>query len=249
MNNEEAKFLLSAYRAGGQDAKDPQFAEALEQARRDPSLRAWFEEQQSIDAKLSDAIRSVPVPSDLKSAILAGRKTVRPVAWHSRRSFAVALAASIVVLLGLGGLLLPWGGDRTLSALRSDMSTFLTDLEAGRESLDVKIQDVQKIRSWLAEHTGGETVALPESLQGRSGMGCRVIEWRGERVLLACFQLESGQLAHLLVVDRAALEDPPQTAGPQFVLAGAMSTASWSEGDHTYLLASRAGQAELERLL
>jgi len=36
MNNQEAKFILAAYRPGGQDASDPLFAEALEQVRRDP---------------------------------------------------------------------------------------------------------------------------------------------------------------------------------------------------------------------
>src|SRR5258706_136048 len=38
MNNQEAKLILQAYRCGGQDASDPLFAEALEQARRDPEL-------------------------------------------------------------------------------------------------------------------------------------------------------------------------------------------------------------------
>ena len=43
MNNQEAKFILGAYRPGGRDAVDPMFSEALAQAGRDPELRAWFE--------------------------------------------------------------------------------------------------------------------------------------------------------------------------------------------------------------
>ena len=42
MTNERAKFVLGAYRPNGADAKDPMFAEALEQAKRDPNLAAWF---------------------------------------------------------------------------------------------------------------------------------------------------------------------------------------------------------------
>jgi hypothetical protein len=38
MDNREAKFVLSAYGPGGQDAGDARFAEALEQVRRDPML-------------------------------------------------------------------------------------------------------------------------------------------------------------------------------------------------------------------
>ena len=42
MDNREAKFILNAYRPGGQDANDPRFAEGLEQVRRDPILERWF---------------------------------------------------------------------------------------------------------------------------------------------------------------------------------------------------------------
>ena len=38
MTNERAKFVLGAYRPNGADAKDPTFAEALEQAKHDPNL-------------------------------------------------------------------------------------------------------------------------------------------------------------------------------------------------------------------
>jgi hypothetical protein len=42
MNNSEAKYILGAYRADGQDAAEPAFAEALRQAETDPDLGGWF---------------------------------------------------------------------------------------------------------------------------------------------------------------------------------------------------------------
>ena len=47
MTNQEAKFTLSAYRANGQDAGDPAFAEALAQAKQDPALGAWLARAQA----------------------------------------------------------------------------------------------------------------------------------------------------------------------------------------------------------
>ena len=42
MNHREAKLISQACRPGEPDAADPMFAEALEQARRDPQLQTWF---------------------------------------------------------------------------------------------------------------------------------------------------------------------------------------------------------------
>lgn len=54
MDNREARFVLNAYRPGGQDAGDPRFAEALEQARRDPVLERWFSESLAFDAAMAE---------------------------------------------------------------------------------------------------------------------------------------------------------------------------------------------------
>ena len=53
MKNQEAKFILGAYRPDGQDAGDPVFAEALSQAERDPDLRTWFERGRKFDTTVS----------------------------------------------------------------------------------------------------------------------------------------------------------------------------------------------------
>ncbi len=74
MDNREAKFLLSAYRPSGQDADDPCFAEALEQARRDPVLERCFNESIAFDATMTEKLRAVEVPPDLRENILAGVK-------------------------------------------------------------------------------------------------------------------------------------------------------------------------------
>src|SRR5215469_11386128 len=82
MNNQEAKLILQAYRPNGVDAADPFFAEALEQARRDPELQKWFTDENVLNTRLQARLEAaVPVPAGLKSELLAVRKTVRPTPW------------------------------------------------------------------------------------------------------------------------------------------------------------------------
>lgn len=64
MNNDEAKFLLSAYRPGGRDAADPSVAAALDQAKRDPALASWFERQQAHDRSRETAPLGAQIRGD-----------------------------------------------------------------------------------------------------------------------------------------------------------------------------------------
>src|SRR5258708_35476193 len=96
MTNERAKLLLQAYRPGGQDARDPLYAEVLKQVRRDPELARWFEAEQSLDSAIGEKFRERSLPPTLKPNILALEMTIRPTPWWQRRSW-MATAA-----LGLG---------------------------------------------------------------------------------------------------------------------------------------------------
>src|SRR5579871_3009993 len=101
MNNQEAKLILQAYRPGGEDASDPLFAEALEQARRDPELQKWFAEQIALETHLKARLETaIPVPRGLKSDLLALRKTSRPAPWWWwLQPMRLAAAAAVVLLL------------------------------------------------------------------------------------------------------------------------------------------------------
>ena len=66
MNNNEAKFILSAYRPGGRDAGDPGMATALAQAKSDPVLGAWFARERAHDAAVAWKLRAVVPPVGLR---------------------------------------------------------------------------------------------------------------------------------------------------------------------------------------
>jgi hypothetical protein len=249
MNNKEAKFLLQGYRPDGRDAQDPQFEEALEQVKRDPALEQWFREQQAFDSAVSGKLRSVPVPATLKSDILAGHKTLRPAAWWTRRSVLTALAACLAALLGLSAMLLKSPDQPSFANYQADMVNFVKEVEAGRESLQLTSSDVTEIQHWIEANSIHRNLHLPPQLTEDSGVGCRVMDWNGHSVALACFRIEGGQIAHLLVIDRSNLSDAPHAGTRAIASLNGMNTAAWSGENQTYLLVSSAPPETLERLL
>ncbi|HEY5743266.1 MAG TPA: hypothetical protein VIS99_12055, partial [Terrimicrobiaceae bacterium] len=112
MDNEQAKLILQAYRPSGEDADDPFFSGALEQARVDPELAKWFAEQRAFDEAMRKALQERIPPAGLRDSILLARKlSTLPRQQLSRpfwqRPGVMALAASIIVLLAVAVLVRP----------------------------------------------------------------------------------------------------------------------------------------------
>ena len=102
MDSRLAKEILLCYRPGTADPSDPEFAEALEQAKRDPELGRWFSQHQALHITLRDRFKQLPVPAGLKQEILAGyRSAVVPVWWQQPAFQALAAAAAIMLLIGV----------------------------------------------------------------------------------------------------------------------------------------------------
>lgn len=249
MNNEEAKFLLQGYRSNGRDARDPQFDEALEQVKRDPTLERWFREQQACDAAISEKLRLVAVPANLKEEILAGRKTLQPVSWWTRRSRVAALAACFVLMLGFIAVLMTSPAPHDFAGYRADMVHYVAAVEREEEPLRLKSEDMALIRDWLSNNVENLNIAVPAALTVGSGVGCSVVDWNGESVALACFRLAGGEVAHLLVINRKGLSEGPAPGARYVASLQGMNTAAWSTRGETYLLVSSAPAETLQGLL
>jgi hypothetical protein len=247
MNNEEAKLILQAYRPGGQDASDPRFREPLEQAQRDPELGRWFAKEQELDSRISAKVKaSLTPPPHLKSQLLAQRKIVRPTVWWWQPIWQLAAAACVALLVTLGALWFRPSGQTQFAAYRADMAEFA---EKKLDRLDLMSRDVAAVRRWLAQKESHGDLVLPAGLDGRPSLGCRLLDWKGHKVSLVCFELDDKKVAHLLVVDSAAFKDAP-TEAPIFKQVGDLATASWSRAGKTYMVASKGGsQADLMKLL
>ncbi len=101
MNNHEAKQILTLFRPGTADEKDPFFDEARRLASTDPELARWLDAHCESYRILREKFRSIQPPAGLKEQILSERKIHR-LSFPSYRRPALALAASMVLLLGIG---------------------------------------------------------------------------------------------------------------------------------------------------
>ena len=232
MNNQEARLILQAYRPGGEDASDPLFAEALEQARRDPELQKWFAEQNALDARLQTRLETaIPVPRGLKSDLLALRKISRPASWWFQ-PMKLAITAAAALLLGVAVLLMLPQRPTQLASFRETMARYSAQKQ---EHIVFESHDLAKIQQWLQGRGIQTNFDLPTALPGRSMQGCRVVDWNGRRATMICFML-NGEHMDLFVMDRAGLPGLPDTSAPQYAKAGDLMTATWSKGNSIYLL-------------
>ena len=200
ITNESAKFVLNAYRPNGADARDPVFRAALEQSTRDPELAAWFKEQRSFDLLIASKLAEFEPPATLYSAILAGIANRIPVRRFTFRPF-LALAAVLVLS---GAILLPLYME---SASRSKLveqyqRANLTMLNsAPAPKLDLVTASFSRTQEYLAEMKAPCIPFLPGSLLDLPTAGCKTLHWKGHELSLTCFQLPSGELLHVFVID------------------------------------------------
>ncbi|HUA39057.1 MAG TPA: hypothetical protein VMA35_11750 [Candidatus Sulfopaludibacter sp.] len=235
MNNQEAKLILQAYRADGQDASDPLFAGALEQVRRDPELQKWFAQQNSLDVRVQARLEmAIPVPRGLKSDLLALQKISHPAPWRPWwfHPMKLAAAAAVVLLLGLAAFFLYPRPQTRLVSFRATMAHYSAQ-EQGH--ITFESHDLAKIQEWLQGQGTETNFDLPAALPGRSAQGCRVVDWNGHKATMLCFILD-GEHMDLFVLDRTGLPDLPDNGTPQYARAGGLMTAAWSKGGKVYLL-------------
>jgi len=231
MNNQEAKLILQAYRPNGQDASEPFFAEALEQAHHDPELQKWFAEEMLINARVQARLETaIPVPATLKSELLALRKTVSQTPWWYQP---MKLAASVfaVALLGLGLLL----ATKKPSQLASFRETMAQRSALMQEHIVFQSHDIVQIKQWLQGQNMATNFDLPTLLQGGTPQGCRLVDWNGHKATMICFML-NGQHMDLFVINRDSLPNFPENGAPQFAEANGLMTATWASGGKVYLL-------------
>ena len=246
MNNEEAKFILGAYRAGGQDAGDATFAEAVQRTRDDPALGAWFARSRAHDVAMAAKLREVQPPAGLREAILAGaRASAAQPAWW-RRPAVWAVAASVAILLTLVTV---WrSGGASLDASATALTNFaLNDLRMPGHRGHEMAQGA--LKAWLttagSKLTTGQTLDVAQ-LQAN---GCRTLKFAGWDVVEVCFE-RGGVVFHFYAVPREAMPEWDGRTAPVLVARrGGEAAAVWSDRRFHYALATTAGMEELKRVL
>jgi hypothetical protein len=236
VDNQEAKFILNAYRPGGQDADDPRFAEALAHARRDPTLERWFREAVAFDAAVAEKFRTVAVPPDLREKILVGVKVSRPLRW-SKPFMSWAVAAALMVVAALGSWI--WHSTRParLAGWQSHALVLVSSIERHELKFDAQSHDAGELVSWLQANDAPAAQKLPQSLEKLESLGCKTFLWNQELASVICFRRPEGGLIHLVVRRASAASDRTIKGEPELVQQGEWATATWRKGDMIYMLA------------
>jgi len=251
MNNTEAKFILNAYRSNGGDANDPTFRAALEQAKSDPELGAWFAREQAHGAAVAAKLREVAPPAGLREALLAGGRvsggkfspepTTSRSFWH--RPVWLAAAAAVAVLLVVGVSV--WPKRAAASAALTDYAladALEPQAHGGHGELTGAFQAaLSKDNARLADGVALDFAALKNN-------GCRTVNVAGHDVLEVCFK-RNGTWFHCYVARVEDFPGVPAKFAPNFAQSGKVAAAAWSDGAHRFVVASIAGRAALQRLL
>lgn len=239
MDNRHAKFVLSVYRPHGQDANDPFFAEALKHAERDPSMAAWFKEQQRFDAEFAAALTSLTGPADAKGMIKA---TMRASVGRRRRWRPLALAASLAVLLATSFFVLKNHASGLPLPANASLAQIATNLAEHHASIGLMSGDLARVRLWLAERRGPLPDDLPPGLAKMMVLGCETWKTTRGRVSLVCFVGDDRKVAHLYIFEKAAdFPDLPGLIQPRFEREGNWSLALWQHQGRAYVLGAPAG--------
>jgi hypothetical protein len=84
---------------------------------------------------------------------------------------------------------------------------------------------------------------LPKGLEQLPGVGCAALRWHNQPVSLICFGVGQDELLWLFIIDRGVLVGDVPGPSPRHQAVGKLMTASWTNGNKTYLLA-RIGTGE-----
>lgn len=245
MNNQEAKFILGAYRPDGQDAGNPMFADALGQVQRDPELRTWFERERKFDTIVSQKIQALSPPPELRAAILAGVRASRPrLRWWTNPLW-MAAAAAVLIITAIG-VMIP----RSSGPAIADLASFaLNDLNQAHDEHVGYPPGLSPLQAHLGETQTPLTTdgAIKIDLEELRRKKCRSIRLGGREVFEICFNRD-GTWYHLFAARRADFLAGDVDPKSLIKSDGEFAATAWADSNFVYALVAPGAEA-LRRLI
>lgn len=246
MNNEQARFILRAYRPNGRDAGDAVFCEALRQAQTDPVLGAWLACEQAFDTAVTAKLAAVPPPPGLREAILAGARVStsasRP--WWRLAPW-VGMAASIGVIIALAATY--WIRSAGPAPADLDQMTKFALADPFSAHTGPHADKLGALGAWLENPASRISAAPPVDLAQLKAEDCRAISIAGHEVFEICFQ--RGSWYHLYLARRSDFAVGKTARAPVFVDQEQRSAVTWADERLVYVLMARGGAEALRRIL
>jgi len=251
VNRDEAKAILLLYRPGTADAGDPQVAEALVMAKRDPELAEWLEAHCARQEALRAKFRQITVPAGLKEQIISEQAAHERISLR-RRNALFTVAAVVVALMALAPLWLPHRpNENTLAGYRSQMG----HVALFGYGMDLATNNPAAVRAYFAQNQAPADYVLPAPLEKAGLIGCAIQDWQGAKVSMLCFRtgrpLPPGEQNDLwlFVIDRSRVKDAPPSGSRQFAQVSRLRMVTWTEGDKLYVLGTEGDEQTLRQYL
>lgn len=236
MTRSEAKAVLELYRPDSVDATDAQVVEALGVARHDTELNAWLKQHSRFQTAMQQKFRNIPVPANLKAAILEREKIIVPAEPWWRNRLWLRVAAAVALVAGLCVALVAISPRSHTPDRFADYKTRMVRSALREYRMDLLTDDLQQLRQLAASRNAPADFAVPKGLSRLKLTGGGVLRWRNNPVAMVCYDRGDHQMLFLFVMDRSAVKDSPGST-PQVGKVSKLTTASWSEGDKVYVLA------------
>ncbi len=276
MDREKAKQLLELCRPGHEgDRLDPALAEAIIDLETDPELEAWFDEQQLVDARISDQFQSIQAPAGLKDTILAGmhlhaaNKVTReavdtaqnatpfPVQgrMRSRRIASwvgIAAGVGIAALFLLAFALLYLPRETPTSAFTQaeipPVIQFLSDEidTLNPSKFDKRDPNPENLRRFLASNQSPAPQSLPAMLKDVPTIGCLTFQFEGARLSMICFK--NGAVYHLVTAEKASFPGEISKV-PQIFELQDKAFRLWTEGKQIKILTIHGSKNDFPEII
>lgn len=237
MTNDDAKFILRAYRSDGRYEHDALFREALERAHRDPALMQWLAEEQSLDEVVADKLEGVAPPTGLRDAILVGARASRKpsrVWWRHPAWLGAAAAAAIIAAVPF------------LVQTPATTGPVITATQLAHAGLDDMIEhhaehiefvfspELKPFQTELASYSGPYSAGFQIDQEKLADVKCRNVGVNGLTAHEICF-LRDGTWFHLYVVSLPEGSSGTESK-PAFAEHDGYAAASWIRDGVAYAL-------------
>jgi hypothetical protein len=244
MTNDEARFILSAFRPNGMDTDNPRFGDALRMAGTDPVLGQWFERSRAYDSAVAAKLRQVAPPASLREDILAGaRLSAGPRAGARRLAWIAGLAAAAVLAVVVATMKEPVRPGSLVPAFaRFAIGDAARDGHVGRGEPAAAL--VAGLQTSGAPMPSAEQIDFDRLRE----TGCRTLSFAGRDVIEVCF-VRNGTLFHLYVARIEPSGADLNTRGPVYLEQAGGAAAVWSDRNLGFAVATKAGLEAIRRLL
>ena len=209
------------------------------------------ERNAAFDQAAAEALARVTPPADLRERLLQLKHTSAPAAATQaaraphHRWWLAAAAVLLICVTGWFTLIRPGTSPVITGEWQSASLAVLSRLETGHADLDHVARQISDLKGWLATAGAPAPSRVPRGLESLASFGCKTLDWNDRKVSILCFSLNASQEVHLVMVRNTGLATSPPQGQPEFAEKDGWTTASWSEGQDSFMLALRGSREQL----